>query len=46
MVDVQLIAGKGRHHIKHDDYIVGAMMIYVDLIQIFLLLLQLFGSKK
>ena len=46
VVDVQFIAGKGRHHIKHDDYIVGAMMIYVDLIQIFLLLLQLFGSKK
>ena len=46
VVDVQLIAGKGRHHIKHDDYIVGAMMIYVDLIQIFLTLLELFGSKK
>jgi FtsH-binding integral membrane protein len=46
IMDIQLIVGKGRHKLKHEDYIVGALMIYVDIIQIFLYLLEIFGSKK
>jgi FtsH-binding integral membrane protein len=28
-----------------DDYVVGALILYMDIIQIFLYLLQLFGRR-
>ena len=34
--DTQLIAGGGSHGLSHDDYIIGAMIIYVDIMMIFL----------
>ena len=43
--DVQLIVGKGKWRLGLDDYIVGALIIYVDIITIFLYLLALFGKK-
>jgi len=43
--DTQLIVGKGKWRLGLDDYIVGALIIYVDLITIFLYLLALFGKK-
>jgi FtsH-binding integral membrane protein len=29
-----------------DDYVVAAINIYVDIIQLFLMLLQLFGERR
>jgi protein lifeguard len=43
--DTQLIVGKGKHKLSLDDYIVGAMIIYLDIITIFLYLLQLLGRR-
>jgi FtsH-binding integral membrane protein len=43
--DTQLIVGKGKWRLGLDDYIVGALIIYVDIITIFLYLLALFGKK-
>jgi len=37
--DTQLILGKGRYSLGIDDYILGAMVLYVDIIMIFLYLL-------
>jgi FtsH-binding integral membrane protein len=37
--DTQLIAGKGKHKLSFDDYIIGALMLYADIMTIFTSLL-------
>ena len=44
--DTQLVVGQKKEFIKLDLYILGAMMIYLDIINIFLKILRLFGTKK
>lgn len=46
--DTQLIVGgKNRKmQLSVDDYIVGAMCLYIDIIQLFLYMLSLFGSSR
>ena len=44
--DTQLIAGGKSHQLSVDDYVIGALLIYVDIMMIFLELLKLFGNKK
>jgi len=45
IVDTQMIVGKGRWKLSLDDYILGAMVLYVDIITVFLYLLALFAKK-
>ena len=45
VIDTQLILGEGRHKLSIDDYILGAMILYVDIIMIFVYLLQLLGGR-
>jgi len=45
IVDTQLIAGSGRYALETEDYIVGALLIYMDIIIIFLELLKAFSRK-
>ena len=45
IIDTQMIVGKGRWSLSMDDYIIGAMLLYVDIITVFLYLLALFGKK-
>ena len=44
--DTQLIAGGRSHELSYDDYIVGALLIYVDIMMLFLELLKLFGDRN
>lgn len=44
--DTQLIAGGRYQEITFDDYVVGALMLYVDIIGLFLYILSLLGSKN
>ena len=44
--DTQLVAGGGKYSISLDDYIVGALIIYVDIMGMFLELLKLFGDRN
>ncbi len=46
LYDTQLIMGKFGNEYQIDDYIIAAVMIYIDIIQIFLYLLQLLGDKR
>ena len=39
--DTQLIVGGRKHELSYDDYIIGALMLYVDIIGLFLELLEL-----
>ena len=43
--DTQLIVNEDRHSLSLDDYIIAALIIYVDIITIFLYILQLFGDN-
>ena len=42
--DTQLIVGKGKRSLSTDDYILGAVMLYVDIVILFLQLLRLLGK--
>ncbi|KAF4703557.1 Transmembrane BAX inhibitor motif-containing protein 4 [Perkinsus olseni] len=47
--DTQLICGRGEHlgmDFTIDDYVIAALSIYLDVINLFLYLLQLFGSTQ
>lgn len=44
--DTQLVMGKYNNEYLIDDYIIAALMIYIDIIQIFLYLLELLGKNN
>ena len=44
--DTQLVIGQKKNFIEMDLYILGAMMIYLDIISLFLKILRLLGKKK
>jgi len=46
VIDVQLIIGGKRHSLSPEEYIYAAMQIYLDVVNIFLYLLQIFGERK
>ena len=45
LIDTQLIVGGRRHELSIDDYVLGALILYLDIIYIFMELLRLFGSN-
>lgn len=46
VIDTQLILGRGQLRLEEDDYIVAAVMIYLDIINIFLTILRLMGERS
>ena len=44
--DTQLIAGGKKHELSYDDYVVGALLLYIDIMMLFLELLRLFGGRN
>ena len=44
MIDIDLITEK--HGLSYDDYIIGAVFLYVDIVTIFLYILALFGDRS
>ena len=44
--DTQLIAGSGKYKLDYDDYIIGAMFLYIDIIGLFIYILSLIGGKR
>ncbi|XP_032879411.1 protein lifeguard 3, partial [Amblyraja radiata] len=43
--DTQLVLGNRKHSISPEEYVYGALRLYTDITQIFINLLQLFGSR-
>lgn len=41
----QLLIGNRKHSISPEEYVFAALSIYVDIIQIFLFLLQIIGAS-
>lgn len=46
LIDTQLVLGGRHHQLSMDDYILGATIIYVDIISLFLKILRVLGKKK
>ena len=44
--DVQLIAGSHQYSLNNDEYIVGAMLVFVDIMWLFVEILRVLGDKK
>ena len=44
--DTQLIAGDKKYALSYDDYIVGALIVYIDIVMLFIELLRVFGDAK
>jgi len=44
--DTQLIMGKGELRLGIDDYVYAALNLYLDIIQLFLYILQLIGDRR
>jgi len=44
--DIQLLVGKYGLNYSIDDYVIAAMMIYIDILQIFINLLELIGTRR
>ncbi len=42
--DTQMIMGGRKYEMSPEDYIYGAMQLYVDVVNLFMILLSLFGS--
>lgn len=45
VIDTQMIIGGRRLEISMDDYVVGALILYIDIIQIFLYILQMLSRR-
>lgn len=46
VMDTQMIIGGKTIKLSMDDYVVGALILYIDIIQMFLYILQLLSKKK
>jgi FtsH-binding integral membrane protein len=46
VMDTQMIMGGKRLQLSMDDYVVGALILYIDIIQIFLYILEMLSKKK
>ena len=44
--DIQLIMGGKKYELTHDDYIIAAIMLYIDIIGLFLEILKLLNLAK
>ncbi len=46
IIDTQLIIGGRNQELSLDNYILGAAMLYIDIIQLFLQILRLLGDRR
>ena len=46
IIDTQLIMGGKRQELSLDNYVLGTVMLYVDIIQLFLNLLRILGDNN
>jgi FtsH-binding integral membrane protein len=46
LVDTQMILGGKNRNLQLDDYVLGATILYMDIISLFLKILRILGKKK
>merc|ERR1719468_1388649 len=42
----KIVGGKHEHTFGVDDYVMAAISLYIDIVQLFLFLLRIFGSRR
>ena len=45
LIDTQRIVGGRHHELSIDDYVIGALVLYMDIIYIFIYMLKLLGNR-
>ena len=46
LIDTQLVCGGGFHEFSIDDYVIGALILYLDFVMLFLHILSMFGGSE
>ena len=46
IIDTQMIMGGRQVELSIDEYVLAAMLLYIDIIQIFLYLLKILGGNR
>mmetsp|Transcript_9571 Transcript_9571/g.18652 ORF Transcript_9571/g.18652 Transcript_9571/m.18652 type:complete len:241 (-) Transcript_9571:828-1550(-) len=46
IIDTQKILGGGQYNLKSDDYILGSLILYIDVVGLFIHILRLLGEEK
>ena len=46
IIDTQLIMGNRKSALSLDNYVMGAALLYIDIIQLFLNLLRILGDRN
>jgi FtsH-binding integral membrane protein len=46
VIDTQLIIGKNKHNISLDNYVLGAIFLYLDIIGLFMEILRIVGKLR
>ena len=44
--DTQMLMGGRKHELSPEEYIFGALQLYLDIVYLFLIILSLFGGKS
>lgn len=45
VIDTQMIIGDGKNNLSLDDWVLGSMLLYMDIVGLFLKVLKLLGKK-
>lgn len=46
LIDTQLILGGGKAELTMDNYVLGAVLLYIDIIQLFIRILRILGKRN
>lgn len=46
LIDTQLIMGGKNKSLTLDNYVLGSVILYIDIVQLFLQILKILGDKK
>jgi FtsH-binding integral membrane protein len=46
LIDTQLIMGGRNKSLTLDNYVLGSVILYIDIVQLFLQILKILGDKK
>ena len=46
IIDTQLILGGNSHELTLDNYVLGAVLLYIDIVRLFIQILQIIGKAR
>lgn len=46
VIDTQMIIGDGKNNLSLDDWVMGSILLYMDIVGLFLKVLRILGKKN